>query len=282
MMRIASATAGNAADGRVRPPLKWAGGKYRVLGEILPRLPAGARLIEPFVGSGAVFLNTDYPRYLLNDANPDLVAFYRALKQEGGHFIERAQKLFNERNNSPDRYYALRAEFNSCADPGRKSAIFLYLNRHSYNGLCRYNASGGFNVPFGRHARPYFPRRELELCAGKLRHVRIENRDFEPVMREARAGDVIYCDPPYIPLSETSNFTSYSARVFGREEQERLARAAEELAGRGVPVLVSNHATEFTRRIYAPAKRHVFSVRRLISCNGQRRLKTDEVLALFS
>lgn len=281
-MRAVTTNGGNgAARPRVRPPLKWAGGKYRVLAQILPRLPAGARLIEPFVGSGAVFLNADYPRFLLNDANPDLIAFYRALKQEGRRFIDRAEKLFGARNNSPKRYYALRDEFNKADDPKRKSAIFLYLNRHSYNGLCRYNASGGFNVPFGRHARPYFPRRELENCALKLRHARLESRDFEPVMREARPGDVIYCDPPYIPLSDTSNFTSYSARVFGRDQQERLARTAEELAAHGVPVLVSNHATDFTRRIYAPAERHVFPVRRLISCNGQRRVKTDEVLALF-
>jgi DNA adenine methylase len=115
-----------------------------------------------------------------------------------------------------------------------------------------------------------------------LHRARIDNRDFEPVMRDARPGDVVYCDPPYIPLSDTSNFTSYSTRVFGEPEQERLARVAAELARAGVPVLVSNHATEFTRRIYAPAERHIFSVRRFISCNGRRRIKTDEVLALFT
>lgn len=273
---------GSNGSARIRPPLKWAGGKYRVLAEILPRLPAGARLIEPFVGSGAVFLNADYPRFCLNDANPDLVAFYRVLKQDGTRFIDRAEKLFHARNNTPERFYALREEFNATAGPEAKSAIFLYLNRHSYNGLCRYNASGRFNVPFGRHARPYFPRRELEACAEKLKRARIENRDFEPVMRDARPGDVIYCDPPYIPLSDTSNFTSYSAGAFGEAEQERLADVAADLAKRGVPVLISNHATDFTRRIYGPAERHVFPVRRFISCNGQRRIKTDEVLALFS
>jgi DNA adenine methylase len=271
-----------AAAARIRPPLKWAGGKYRVLSEILPRLPSGARLIEPFVGSGAVFLNADFPRFHINDANPDLAAFYRVLKLSAERFIDRAERLFGAESNKPERYYALRAEFNAASDPERKSALFLYLNRHSYNGLCRYNASGGFNVPFGRHARPYFPRRELLACAQKLKRARIENRDFEPVMREARPGDVIYCDPPYIPLSDTSNFTSYSTRAFGPGEQERLARVAAELSERGVPVLISNHATEFTRRIYSPAERHVFAVRRFISCNGQRRIKTDEVLALFS
>ena len=275
-------TSGSTGTARVRPPLKWAGGKYRVLAEILPRLPAGARLVEPFVGSGAVFLNANYPRFHLNDANPDLVAFYRVLKQDGERFIDRAEKLFHSRNNTPERFYALREEFNTARDPEARSTIFLYLNRHSYNGLCRYNASGRFNVPFGRHARPYFPRRELQICAGRLKRARIENRDFEPVMREAQPGDVIYCDPPYIPLSDTANFTSYSTRAFGEPEQERLARIAADLAKLGVPVLVSNHATEFTRRIYEPAKRHVFAVRRFISCNGQRRIKTDEVLALFS
>lgn len=267
---------------RVRSPLKWAGGKFRVLHEILPRLPAGTRLVEPFVGSGAVFLNTSHARVRINDANGDLINFYRALKQHGADFIAQAEKLFLPRCNTPEHYYRLREEFNAGADADRKSVLFLYLNRHSYNGLCRYNASGGFNVPFGRHARPYFPRRELEHCARRLQRARIDNRDFAAVMREAEAGDVIYCDPPYIALSDTSNFTSYSTRSFGKPEQERLVQIAREVSARGIPVLISNHATHYTRGIYAPAERHEFPVRRFISCNGQRRIKTAEVLALFS
>jgi DNA adenine methylase len=266
----------------VRPPLKWAGGKYQIVNKIREQLPKGNRLIEPFVGSGVVFLNSSFQRYTVNDLNEDLIAFYRSLKKLRDTFISRCKPLFTPENNAAERYYELRDEFNSTTDKERKSAIFLYINKHGYNGLCRYNASGEFNVPFGRYRKPYFPEKELRLMASKLQKTAICCQDFESVMRNAEPGDVVYCDPPYVPLSDTSNFTSYSAGGFRNEDQIRLARVAKDISTKGVAVLISNHRTRFTRDIYRDATRTSFlSVRRLISCNGSKRELAQELLALY-
>lgn len=265
----------------MKPFLKWAGGKYRLVEQIKRRLPSGRRLIEPFVGSGAVFLNTDYSDYLLCDINADLIQVYEMLKQHGEKFIAYCKGLFTPENNTPQRYYALRAEFNETRDPWRKAALFVYLNRHGYNGLCRYNANGQFNVPFGRYKRPYFPDEEMRYFIHKAQHATFVCADFRTVMRQAQPGDVIYCDPPYVPLSDTANFTDYAAGGFGPEDQKDLARLAAALGARGIPVLISNHATEFTNNAYAAADVERLEVRRSISCDGANRGTAREVLALF-
>ncbi len=265
----------------MRPFLKWAGNKVQIVEQIQAALPSGARLIEPFVGSGAVFVNTDFARYLLADVNPDLIALYQILQREGLHFIRECRAWFTPENNTAEAFYRLRAEFNATADARRKAALFLYLNRHCYNGLCRYNAKGGFNTPFGRYAKPYFPQAEMEHFYRQAQRAEFVCADFVQTMARAQAGDVVYCDPPYVPLSDTANFTSYSAQQFGLDEQRALARMTETLAARGVPVLISNHDTAFTRREYAQAEIIAFDVRRTISCNGAKRGKAQELLAVF-
>ncbi|MCB8948921.1 MAG: Dam family site-specific DNA-(adenine-N6)-methyltransferase [Ardenticatenaceae bacterium] len=265
----------------MKPFLKWAGNKYKIVDKIKTMLPPGERLVEPFVGSGALFLNTDYPRYLLTDANEDLIILYQHLQAEGEAFIEYCRSLFMPEYNDKDRYYALRDEFNSSDDPRRKSAIFLYMNKHGYNGLCRYNMKGGFNVPFGRYKRPYFPEKEMLYFHQKSQNATFQHADFREVMESCVPNDVVYCDPPYVPLSTTANFTSYSSGGFGWEEQKMLATLAQSLATRGIPVLISNHNTEFVRDIYSTASISEFDVQRYISCDGENRAKAAELLALF-
>lgn len=268
---------------KFRPFLKWAGNKFRIIERVRTALPQGTRLLEPFAGSGAVFLNTDFPRYVLTDTNADLIALYQTVKREGQTFIDYCRQFFTPEHNCPERYYALREAFNATDDPRFKSALFVYLNRHGYNGLCRYNAGGGFNVPFGRYVRPYFPAAEMLAFHRKAKRASFRPRDFVQVFDEARPGDVIYCDPPYAPLSASANFTSYSAGGFTLEQQLQLADAAVAAAARGVPVLISNHNTPFTRRAYASAtKLSRFVVQRYISCNGARRGNANELLALFA
>ncbi|MGE0081025.1 MAG: Dam family site-specific DNA-(adenine-N6)-methyltransferase [Thiohalomonadaceae bacterium] len=266
----------------LRPFLKWAGSKYRLLERIRARLPAGRRLVEPFVGSGAVFLNTDYPRYLLTDSNKDLIDLYLLLQAEGADFIADCRTLFTPANNREDRYYRLRAEFNRTTDVRRRAVLFVYLNRHGYNGLCRYNAKGGFNVPFGRYKRPYFPEAEMLAFHHKARRAVFRHADFEQALKATRAGDVVYCDPPYVALSPSANFTHYSAGGFSDAQQITLADAAKRLAGKGIPVLISNHNTAFTQDVYASALTEHFHVQRHISCNGRSRGKAGELLALFT
>lgn len=264
---------------RTRPFLKWAGGKFRLLDRLLPNLPAGQRLVEPFVGAGALFLNADYDAYLLADINPDLIGLYRQLQQNSQSLIEACEALFQPAANSQARYLELREEFNQCPDPFRRSCLFLYLNRHGYNGLCRYNRRGGFNVPFGRYKKPYFPRLELQHAARRCQRAELFCADFGQLFSQVQPGDVVYCDPPYAPLSTTSNFTQYHQRQFDSAEQQRLAEASRQLAQRGIPVLLSNHATPFTEQVYQQAQVQRFPVQRNISC--QQRLRAEELLAYY-
>jgi len=266
----------------VRPFLKWAGNKFRIVERVRARLPEGRRLVEPFVGSGAVFLNTDYPHYLLSDSNADLITLYTTLQEEGPAFIEFCRELFTAENNRETAYYALREAFNTSDDPRLRAALFVYLNRHGYNGLCRYNKKGRFNVPFGRYKRPYFPADEMHAFHHSARKARFLHETFVTAMERTQHGDVVYCDPPYVPLSHSANFTAYSAGGFDLEEQTTLAHLAGRLAARGVPVLISNHQTEFTERVYAGAAISSFQVQRLISCNGEKRSMAGELLALFT
>ncbi len=267
---------------RVRPPLKWAGSKFQILDSIRKHLPSGHRLIEPFVGSGAVFINTRFDNYLLNDVNRDLIDFYRRLQTEGEDFIAYARSFFQPENNQETTYYRLRDLFNTTTDSRLKAALFLYLNRFGYNGLCRYNSKGKNNVPFGRYKQPYFPQKEMERFFEKSRGAKFICEDFSTAMRRAKAGDVIYCDPPYVPLSTTANFTSYAAKGFAETEQIQLAELAAEISSRGVTVLISNHYTPFTRKIYELARKYRIDVRRMISCNGSRRGLAKEILAVYS
>ena len=267
---------------RTRPFLKWAGNKYRILDRILPLLPRGRRLIEPFAGSGAVFHNTDYGANLLSDANPDLIHLYQALQDDGPGLAASARRYFTAANNSPEAYYRLRERFNASHDPWRRSALFIYLNRHGYNGLCRYNASGEFNVPFGRYKRPYFPEAEMRAFSRKAASAVFINRPYAALLAQARKGDVVYCDPPYVPLSRTASFTAYSAGGFNHDEQLALVESAEALSARGVTVVISNHDTAFTREAYQRARLFRFQVRRSISCNGSQRGTAGEILAVFS
>jgi len=265
---------------RCRPFLKWAGGKYRLLEKLHPHLEGG-KLIEPFVGSGAVFLNLDFDRYLLGDINPDLINLYQSLKSEKGLFVDYARKLFTDDNNRQKNFLALRHEFNNGASGRRRAALFVYLNRHGFNGLCRYNKSGGFNVPFGKYKKPYFPEKEMYHFIQRARKARFVCGDFASLMNRARVGDVVYCDPAYVPLAPTASFTSYAAQGFSYDQQVELAYRAQHLAERGVKVVISNHDNAITRQIYQDAEIESFPVRRFISCDGENRGNAKELLAIY-
>lgn len=262
--------------------LKWAGGKYTLVDHISQHLPPGDVLVEPFVGAGSVFLNSQFERYVLNDINPDLITLYQHLAAEPGRFIRDAAELFRPETNHRECYYRLRTEFNGCTDSYRRSLLFLYLNRHGYNGLCRYNRSGGFNVPFGSYKKPYFPEDELWFFAHKARYATFTCQHFATPMQAAQAGAVVYCDPPYVPLSVTASFTTYAASGFSLDDQAMLAKTALESSRRGVSVLISNHDTEHTRWLYRDALLNTVEVKRSISRNGSGRQKVAELLALYA
>jgi len=269
----------------VRSPLKWPGGKKRVLQHIRAILPRTEkkRLVEPFVGGGSVFLNLDFDEYLLCDTNSDLISLYKAVKRAPLKFERDAREYFSAHNNTPERYYELREEFNQTSDVYHRALLFLYLNRHGYNGLCRYNKSGGYNVPFGRYKKPYFPEIEIEHLSHKLKKASFIVGDFQQAFEQLMPGDVVYCDPPYSPINRTSNFTAYSGSEFSDDDQLRLVNCAIKARASGIPSVISNHYTTFTKELYACAdEKSLFAVQRSISQNGKQRNKVQEVLALFS
>jgi len=253
----------------VRPPLKWAGGKRWQL-PALHRYWAHEshrRLVEPFCGGLAVALGLTPRRALLNDINPHLINFYRSLQR--GLVIDMAM------TNDESRYYAYRARFNALiasgrADSGEAAALFYYLNRTGYNGLCRFNASGEFNVPFGRYASINY-RTDFRDFRPVLSRWTFTNTRFDAVL--LKAEDFVYADPPY-----DVDFTQYSRGGFSWDDQ---VRTAEWLARHEGPVILSNQATRRIVSLYRDLGYQLtyLAAPRRISCNGDRR-PAREVLAV--
>lgn len=182
----------------VKTPLKWVGSKSKVMTELKKFLPAGQRLVEPFGGSCAVMMATDYPAYLVADINSDLINMYQKIQQYENAFIEQAEELFAQYTTEAD-YYELRNDFNN--NPGMtllyRAAAFLYLNRHGHRGMCRYNRNGHFNIPFGHYKKPYFPLEEIRAFAEKAKRATFICAEFPKTLQMVKPGDVVYSDPPY-------------------------------------------------------------------------------------
>lgn len=265
----------------IRSPIKWAGGKTRVMPQLLEHLPKADCLIEPFVGSGTVFMNTDYRRYVLCDSNRALINFFRVVTTDTERLINIARSMFHG-DNEAERYYERRALFNSMqwSDTAKAdsallyAALFLYLNRHGYNGLYRVNLKGEFNVPFGKYAEPYFPEAEMRLFAEKASDTKAVfiHSDFRqsiPDVMQLAHDAVIYCDPPYIPASDTANFTAYG-KPFTLDDHRALVAALvavnRQYATRSI---ISNSDTPETREIYSAFNLHSLSVRRSVSAKSR-------------
>ncbi|HCA4487799.1 TPA: DNA adenine methylase [Escherichia coli] len=244
----------------IKTPLKWVGSKARLMPKLRPHLPEGKRLVEPFAGSCAVMMNTDYDEYLIADVNPDLVNLYKAMAYHTDALLNELEILFTAGSLGDEEsravfYYAVCDAFNlsggkSGSESVENAARFLYLNRHCFNGLCRYNRRGQFNVPFGKYKKPYFPAGEIRAFAEKAKRATFITAHYSETLGLVRDGnDVVYCDPPY--LTDTANFTAYHERGFTHMDQGRLARKLRRLARKGVPVVASNADLEMVHYLYA-------------------------------
>lgn len=285
-----------------RPFLKWAGNKFQILEEVFSHFPAQAdRLIEPFVGSGSVFLNAlalnKVRGAYVGDSNPDIIRLYTQLRADSAFITSTELTLFHKVAGSNEllfndevNYYKLRQEFNDLrgkmdlASVERRAQLFIYLNRHCFNGLCRYNSKGGYNVPMGRYKTIMFPGSEMLAFHKLSQPVTFESGDFLDILKNAAptANDVVYLDPPYLPLTPTANFSAYSSDGgFGLDKQVSMARVANELAAQGITVIVSNHDTKQSQALYDGAKIHQLQVNRFISGSGKRD-KASELIAVFN
>lgn len=261
---------------RPKPPVKWAGGKGQLIPQFEPLFPERFEIYhEPFVGGGAVFFHLLPDKAVLIDNNPELINFYIVVRDHLEKLIFHAQGHKNEASY----YYQVRALDPEKLDPVARASRFLFLNKTAYNGLWRVNRRGRHNVPFGRYKNPKIVDEEnLRLVSAALRRAEVLLDDFSRVLDFARPGDFVYFDPPYNPLSETANFTEYTADAFGEEDQRRLAGVFRELDRRGCFVMLSNSDTPLVRDLYRGYDVRTVWARRAINCRADKRRPVAELV----
>lgn len=263
-----------------KPFLKWAGGKRRLLAQYDPHWPEfSGTYREPFVGSGAVFFHLQPQRSQLADINPELVNAYLCVRD---CLPELETTLAAHRDlHSHDYYYATRALSPQDLNSVERAARLIYLNKTCFNGLYRENSRGNFNVPIGKYKNPSILQSDvLRAASAALQGVDIELAPFWEVGDCAQPGDFIYFDPPYYPLSSTSNFTAYTRYTFGETEQIQLRDLFADLQQRGISAAVSNSDCARIRELYAGFKLIEIEAGRAINSKGDRRGQIKELLIL--
>jgi DNA adenine methylase len=272
----------------MKPLLKWAGGKARLADQISDAFsgPCEGTWYEPFLGSGAVFLHMKAAglvrRAVLADANDKLVAVHVAVRDQVEDVLAALSRLPTE--DWRERYYEVREAYNGGPYEGpAHAARFLWLNRAGYNGLYRENRKGEFNVPCGSYSALRLPDAEhFRAVSALLQDTVIRAAPFTEIVRLADEGDQVYCDPPYVPLSETACFTGYCSLPFGLSEQKRLAYEARKAAYKGATVVLSNHDLPVVRNeLYPPEGgfRHVARPRVARAISRGARGSVPEVIA---
>ncbi|MEP8859440.1 DNA adenine methylase [Enterobacter asburiae] len=256
--------------------LKWAGNKTAIMSELKKHLPDGPRLVEPFAGSCAVMMATDYPYYLVADINPDLINLYQVIKEDINSFIHLVERIFSKFTTEED-YYKCRQFFNTVPlEPIEKAAYFLFLNRHCYRGLCRYNQRGLFNVPYGNYKKPYLPVDEIRAFAEKAVRATFICASYDETLAILQAGDVVYCDPPY-----DGTFSNYHTAGFSDDDQYDLASILVRRSSEGHPIIVSNSDTRLIRSFYRKFTLHRISTKRSIGVAAGEGKKADELIAVL-
>lgn len=274
-----------------KPFLKWVGGKGQLLDQLLPyfsvaRQDEGA-YFEPFFGGGAAFFALAPVTGQINDVNKALMSAYSNVKDTVDAVIEQLQVLEAEylaldSDNRQNYFYDRRAEYNQEHHATiRKSALLIFLNKTCFNGLYRENRKGEFNVPHGRYANPTIcDETTLRATSKALQDVKISSGSFADAVKDAGAGDFVYFDPPYHPLTPTSSFTSYSVDDFTEADQRHLKAVFDDLHKRGVKVALSNSDSEFINELYKDYRIEKVLAGRSINSVGSKRGKITEVLVL--
>ena len=266
-----------------RPFLKWVGGKRQLLSELVRAVDstdAFRRYHEPFLGGGALFFALARTGRLkrpshLSDGNPNLIDAYVAIRDQVDAVIDLLTKHREYHNEK--YFYAVRS--NVPQGLAERAARIIYLNKTCFNGLYRENRKGHFNAPFGRYTNPRIcDEQNLRAVAAALRSVHLVADEFEVVERCARKGDLVYFDPPYLPISGTADFTSYSREKFGLEEHRRLAELSLYLANRGIHVIVSNSSAKWTYELYTNFFIYEVFANRLVNSKAGLRGKIPEAL----
>ena len=264
------------------PFLKWVGGKRQLMSEIEPLMPSKiSTYYEPFIGGGAVFLNQQPKKAVINDYNAELINVYKVVRDNVEELIE---DLATHRNES-DYFYSVRVQdrqegFDQLSELKRASRV-IYLNKTCFNGLYRVNSSGEFNTPFGRYKSPNIVNETvLRAVSNYLNNndIALLSGDFEDALKGIRKGAFVYLDPPYDPVSKSSNFTGYVEGGFDSNQQERLRDICIKLNDKGVNFLLSNSATPFIKDLYKDFEIIEVDAKRYINSVASKRGSVSEVL----
>lgn len=268
------------SEPEARPFLKWAGGKSQLLSDLHQYVPkCFKRYWEPFLGGGALFFSTAKASAVISDINEDLIATYKVVQGDvEGLITELHQHLYDR-----DYFYSVRdwdrqEGFNECSAV-KRAGRFIYLNRTCFNGLHRVNSKGYFNVPFGRYSNPKIVDADnLRRCSRALRNADIRVASYLSIESEVEKGDFVYFDPPYVPVSVTSSFTSYTKDGFGFEDQIALRDVCQRLADKGAFVLLSNSASPFVEALYEGFKINRVEATRAINAKADKRGPIEELI----
>lgn len=276
------------ANKKVTPFVKWAGGKRQLLDKISDRMPQTYNnYFEPFIGGGAVLFKLQPETAVINDINASLINTYRIIANNPREFITSVNKLDAAMGEDVKTYYyALREHYN---DKLMKeefdielAALFVFINKHCFNGLYRVNGKGLFNVPYNKCTKTSIDKESIMAVSNFLKKVTIMQGDFEEACRKAKKGDFVFFDSPYAPLKPTS-FESYTREGFDVESHERLARLFDELTKRGCYCMLTNHNTDFINELYSNKgyRIDVVSVKRMINSDATKRTGEEVIICNY-
>ena len=265
------------------PFVKWAGGKRQLIPQMEEYLPQNyIKYIEPFVGGGALFFHIKPKTAVLIDTNEDLINCYNVIKNNLSELIRSLKKHKNEK----EYYYQVRSADREIESFKKwtnveKASRTIFMNRCCYNGLYRVNSKGEFNTPFGSYKNPKFCNEvNLNAVHETLKSAQLIQGSFETCLKYAEKDDFVYFDPPYHPLSETANFTSYTKDSFGKDSQIKLLEVFKQLDERGCKVMLSNSYNEFILDLYEGFKIITLNAKRAINSDASKRGKIKEILVL--
>ncbi len=267
----------------VAPVLKWVGGKRQLIDAFLPLLPKGlTSYCEPFVGGGALLFHLQPTVAYVNDINADLISLYKVIKENVDELIEELKKF----QNNSDFFYSVRdwdrnKEVYQALSDVKKAARILYLNKTCYNGLYRVNNAGEFNAPFGSYRNPNIVNEPVLRAVSsyfKKSIVHFSSIDYTDILSKIKKGTFVYLDPPYDPISETSNFTGYSKGGFSKENQVKLRQCCDDLHKRGIKFMLSNSATPFIKEQYKDYCITTVQAKRAINSIANKRGDVEEVV----
>lgn len=260
-----------------RPILKWAGGKTQLLSEIYPKIPKRYnQYIEPFFGGGALYFSLCPSNSIIADSNPELVNLYSVVAENIEDLVEDLHKHINDK----DYFYNIRSQETTDLSPVEAASRTLYLNKTCFNGLYRVNKKGGFNTPFGNYKNPNIVNESVLRSASEiLKDAKILCGDYKKILQEqAKEGDFIFLDPPYLPISEYADFKRYTKEQFYEEDHIELSNEIERLHNLGCHVILTNSNHPLVHEQYKHFCIDIIKTKRFISCNGKKRTGEDVIV----